>query len=292
MTLVMGILNVTEDSFSDGGSNPTTQIAVANAKAMVEAGADIIDVGGESTRPGAVRVDAAVEAARVTPVIAALAAEGIPTSVDTMRAATAAAALEAGATYVNDVSGGLADPDMLGVCARHGAPVILMHWNRGEAFGAEGRADHGEDIVEHVAAWLLERAEAAHAAGVQDVILDPGIGFAKSAEDNWALLGGMPRLQELGYPLLIGASRKRFLAALNPNTADEATAAVSALAAAGGAWAVRVHKVTPTRAAVDVAAKWRGNQPGSAHRTEIAGPPDTARPPEIAGQPEMRRTHG
>ncbi|HIW95805.1 MAG TPA: dihydropteroate synthase [Candidatus Corynebacterium gallistercoris] len=261
----MGILNVTEDSFSDGGSNPTTAIAVENAKAMVAAGADIIDVGGESTRPGAVRVDAGVEAARVAPVIAALAAEGIPTSVDTMRASTAEAALTAGATYVNDVSGGLADPDMLAVCADFRAPAILMHWNRGESFGAEGRADHGEDIVEHVAEWLAERAEAAHAAGVREVILDPGIGFAKSAEDNWALLGGMDRLTSQGYPLLIGASRKRFLAALNPNTVDEATAAVSTLAAAGGAWAVRVHKVAPSRAAVDVAAQW------TAHRRRAHG---------------------
>lgn len=261
----MGILNVTEDSFSDGGTNPDTPTAVANAEAMIAQGADIIDVGGESTRPGATRVDPEVEIARVVPVIQELHARGIPTSIDTMRAATARAAAAAGASYLNDVSGGLADPDMLPAAAETGLPIILMHWNNTTAkAGAEGYQDHGGDIVEHVTGWLRERAEAALATGVprHNIILDPGIGFAKGPEDNWRLLGATATLRDLGYPLLIGASRKRFLTALRPaadgkpgtpTSADDATAAVSAVSAAAGAWAVRVHNVAPSRAAVDVA---------------------------------------
>lgn len=266
-TQVMGILNVTEDSFSDGGANPTTDIAVRNALAMVRDGADLIDIGGESTRPGATRVDPTVERNRVVPVITELASQGISTSVDTMRAATAAAAAEAGVDYINDVSGGLADPDMLRVCAEADLPVILMHWNKGtkEGFaGAEGYHDHGEDIVAHVCDWLTRRVDAAIAAGVaeRNIILDPGIGFAKNPEENWKILGGLDRINDLGFPVLVGASRKRFLTALRPgpdgqpgapDTADDATAAVSALAASVGVWAVRVHNVAPTRAAVDVA---------------------------------------
>ncbi|CAI36432.1 dihydropteroate synthase [Corynebacterium jeikeium] len=265
-TLVMGILNVTEDSFSDGGAYPDTAAALAHAEAMVADGADIIDVGGESTRPGATRVASEV-AARVTPVIEELSRRGIATSIDTMRASTARAAWKAGVTYLNDVSGGLADPDMLPLAAESGLPIILMHWNKGNAAdfaGAEGYHDHGEDIVGHVIGWLEQRIEAAEAVGVtkKQIYLDPGIGFAKSPQENWQLLGATERLVQMGYPVLVGASRKRFLTALRPasdgnpgtpESADDATAATSALAAAVGAWAVRVHKVAPTRAAVDVA---------------------------------------
>lgn len=267
-TKVMGILNVTEDSFSDGGSNPDTATAVRHAQQMVDAGADIIDVGGESTRPGAQRVDPEVERGRVTPVIAELSARGITTSVDTMRAATALAAAEAGVDILNDVSGGLADKDMLPVAAETGLPICLMHWQTDRFEGAEGYADQsagtGVDVVTAVRDWLLRRVDAALAAGVKEenIILDPGIGFAKSPADNWQLLGAMSQLNELGFPVLIGASRKRFLTALrpasdgapgSPETADDATAAVSALAAQAGSWAVRVHNVAPSRAAVDVA---------------------------------------
>ena len=242
-TLVMGILNVTEDSFSDGGAYPDTEAALAHAEAMVADGADIIDVGGESTRPGATRVDPAVEAARVTPVIEELSRRGIATSIDTMRASTARAAWKAGVTYLNDVSGGLADPDMLPLAAESGLPIILMHWNKGKAAefaGAEGYHDHGEDIVGHVIHWLEKRIEAAEAAGVtkEQIYLDPGIGFAKTPRENWQLLGAMDRLVQLGYPVLVGASRKRFLTALRPasdgkpgtpESADDATAATLSL---------------------------------------------------------------
>jgi len=266
-TLVMGILNVTEDSFSDGGAYPDTAAALAHAEAMVADGADIIDVGGESTRPGATRVAPEVEAASITPVIEELSRRGIATSIDTMRASTARAAWKAGVTYLNDVSGGLSDPDMLPLAAEFGLPIILMHWNKGNAAdfaGAEGYHDHGEDIVGHVIRWLEQRIEAAEAVGVtkKQIYLDPGIGFAKTPQENWQLLGATDRLVQMGYPVLVGASRKRFLTALRPasdgkpgtpESADDATAATSALAAAVGAWAVRVHKVAPTRAAVDVA---------------------------------------
>lgn len=274
-TKVMGILNVTEDSFSDGGSNPDTSTAVRNARAMLAAGADIIDIGGESTRPGATRVSPETEVARVTPVVRELVTlaqdPSIPpftTSIDTMRASTARAALEAGATFINDVSGGLADPEMLSVCADYGCPVILMHWDKDwgstvAQVGAEGYRDHGTDIVTEVSNWLLARVEEAEKRGVdrKNIYLDPGIGFAKSPRDNWQLLQGLGRIIDLGFPVLVGASRKRFLTALRPGldgnpgtpeSADDATAAVTSLSAMAGAWAVRVHNVAPSRAAVDV----------------------------------------
>lgn len=275
-TLVMGILNVTEDSFSDGGVWNSTDRALAHAREMVAAGADIIDVGGESTRPGATRVDPDVERDRVVPVIAALHAEGVTTSVDTMRASTAAAAVAAGVDIVNDVSGGLADPDMYRVVAdgnrtrgpEHPVDYCLMHWRTDRFASAEGRADHGGDVVADVTGLLAELTDAALAAGVPAarLIMDPGIGFAKDADDNWALLhamGGYTRQwADAGYRTLVGASRKRFLTALRPGpdgapgtpgSADDATAAVTALAAAAGVWAVRVHDVPASRAAVDVA---------------------------------------
>lgn len=273
-TLVMGILNVTEDSFSDGGSNPDTETAVKNALRMIEQGADIIDIGGESTRPGATRVEAHHEEQRVVSVIAelrdhpAVSGNNILLSVDTMRASTARAAVEAGAHIINDVSGGLADEEMLEVAAQTGALLCLMHWKTPEGTpeftGAQGAADHGDDVVAHVQEWLQDRADEALAAGIapENLILDPGIGFAKTPEENWTLLGATKQFTGMGFPVLIGASRKRFLAALHPREdgqpsspreADEATAALSALSAQAGAWAVRVHDVAASRAAVDVA---------------------------------------
>lgn len=278
-TLVMGILNVTKDSFSDANLNPDTATAVANAVRMIERGADIIDIGGESTRPGATRVAPEWELQRVVEVVQqlvnhpAVVENDVLISVDTMRASTAEAAVEAGAQIINDVSGGLADEGMMDVAARVATPsgvsprLCLMHWNASEFAGAEGYQDHGNDIVAHVTDWLQARVDAALAAGVapENLIVDPGIGFAKSPQDNWQLLGATKRIAEMGFPVLVGASRKRFLTALRPgedgnpgtpDSADDATAAVSALAAQAGAWAVRVHNVAPTRAAVDVAYAW------------------------------------
>lgn len=266
-TLIMGILNVTPDSFSDGGRFADVGPAVEAGLRMVDEGADIIDIGGESTRPGAQRVTPEEELRRVEPVVRALADHGVPVSVDTMRASTARAALEAGAAMVNDVSGGRADPAMLPLCAEAGVPVCLMHWQRPDAAfaSAEGAADHGGDVVSHVLASLQELAHRAEQAGVRsgNIVVDPGIGFAKTAADNWRLLQATEQIAGLGYPVLYGVSRKRFLTALRPgddglpgapSTADDATAAVSALLAQAGAWAVRVHNVPPNRAAVDVAA--------------------------------------
>lgn len=266
-TTVMGILNVTEDSFSDGGKYLDPAAAVAHARELVRLGADIIDVGAESTRPGARRVPGDVEKQRVTPVIAALHAEGIRTSVDTMRAATAAAAAEAGVDLINDVSGGLADPDMYRVMAEAQLPVCLMHWRAERFESAAGSADHGGDVVRDVHRVLGELCDAAVAAGVDpaQITVDPGLGFAKTAEENWALLGALPEFIAGEFPVLVGASRKRFLTSIRagrgldhgPVDADPATAAVTALAAHLGAWCVRVHEVAPSRDAVDVAARWR-----------------------------------
>ena len=290
---IMGVVNVTADSFSDGGKFLDVDAAVTHAQTLVADGADIVDVGGESTRPGAHRVDESVETARVVPVIAALAAGGVTVSVDTMRAGVAAAAIEAGASYVNDVSGGRADADMARVVAGAGLPWILMHWrplterarNRSGApadgapgadgpYGPEdfthrpGQADAYRDVVGEVSGELLAQVDAAVTAGVDPdrLILDPGLGFAKSAEHNWDLLRGLPTLIGLGFPVLVGASRKRFLGSLlavdgedrPPSGRETATAAVSALAAAAGVWGVRVHDVAASRDAVAVAAAWTG----------------------------------
>ena len=263
--LVMGIVNVTEDSFSDGGRWNDPAVAVAHAKRLMADGADLIDVGGESTRPGAVRVAAEEELGRVVPVVRELAAAGIPVSVDTMRTAVAEAAIEAGAALINDVSGGLADPRMLDVCAAAEVPVCLVHW-RTERFGsASGRAEpSAAGIVAEVRDHLRGLAERALAKGIpaERIMLDPGLGFAKNADDNWALLHALPELVAEGYPVLVGASRKRFTATVvdgaprAPRDADDATAAISALSAAAGAWAVRVHEVAASRDAVHVAAAW------------------------------------
>ncbi|NGY59538.1 dihydropteroate synthase [Lentzea sp. NEAU-D13] len=257
----MGVLNVTPDSFSDGGRYLDRQDAVAHGVRMHERGADLIDVGGESTRPGAERVEPAEEIARIVPVIRSLVAAGVPVSVDTMRAAVASAALEAGASIVNDVSGGLADPEMAGVVAAAGVPYVLMHW-RGHSTEMDSLAQY-DDVVSDVRSELLERVETAMAAGVAEssIVLDPGLGFAKLGDHNWELLQRLDELVELGFPVLVGASRKRFLGTLldnrPPDGREDATAAVSALAAFNGAWGVRVHDVDRTLDAVAVAGAWR-----------------------------------
>lgn len=265
--LVMGIVNVTEDSFSDGGRFVEVDLALAHARQLVAEGADMIDVGGESTRPGAVRVDPETELNRVVPVIRALHEEGIHTSVDTMRASVAAASAEAGVSMINDVSGGLADPDMFAVMADAKIPVCLMHWRTVQFGDAAGNADHGGNVVADVHQTLDELVTRALAAGVDkdQIVLDPGLGFAKSREDNWALLNALPEFIGGEFPILVGASRKRFLAGVRrerglevtPVDADPATAAVTAVSAHMGAWGVRVHNVPVSRDAVDVAAHWR-----------------------------------
>lgn len=265
--VVMGVVNVTSDSFSDGGRYLDPELAIAHGVRLHAAGADIIDVGGESTRPGAVRIDAATEAARVTPVIRGLVAAGVPTSVDTMRAAVAAAAIEAGVSVVNDVSGGRADADMVRVVAAARVPWILMHWRAGADYRHTGPADHYDDVVAEVLAELTAQVDLAVAAGVDPsrLILDPGLGFAKNAEHNWALLGALPELVAHGLPVLIGASRKRFLGSLladeagprPPDGRETATAAISALAALHGAWGVRVHDVRASLDAIAVTDAWQ-----------------------------------
>lgn len=265
--LVMGIVNVTADSFSDGGKYLDESKAIEHALELVSQGADMIDVGAESTRPGATRVDAQLEAERVAPIIAALKEKGIPTSVDTMRASTALAAAEAGVSMINDVSGGLADPDMFAAMAQTNLPVCLMHWKT-EKFGdAAGAAQHPGGVVADVEATLKDLVEKAVAAGVAEdnIVLDPGLGFAKTATDNWQLLQALPTLIDSGYPVLVGASRKRFLTEVRAHrgmeassvAADPATAAVTALSAQLGAWGVRVHDVASSRDAVDVARAWK-----------------------------------
>jgi len=233
----MGVLNVTPDSFSDGGRYLELADAVAHGIAMHASGADLIDVGGESTRPGADRVEPSVESARVVPVIRALAAAGVPVSVDTTRARVAEDALVAGARIVNDVSGGLADPEMAKVVVAHDVPWILMHW-RGHSRQMNTLATY-TDVVAEVRAELCARVDAALAAGAspEALVLDPGLGFAKHAEHDWALLHNLPSLVELGFPVLVGASRKRFLGRLladpdgrprPPDGREDATAAISA----------------------------------------------------------------
>lgn len=263
--VVMGILNVTPDSFSDGGRWESPDAAIAHGRHLLAEGADIVDVGGESTRPGAARPDLAAELDRVLPVVDALAGAGAVVSIDTMRAEVAHAAVAAGASVVNDVSGGLADPAMLSTVADLGTPYVVMHW-RSHSDRMQDHASY-DDVVEDVRAELAARAEAALAAGVAEdrLILDPGLGFAKNADHNWALLAHLDRLLDLGLPVLVGASRKAFLGALAgrdgaPAPTDEreaATTATTALAAAGGVWGVRVHEVRPNLDAALVAARWR-----------------------------------
>lgn len=252
---VLGVLNVTPDSFSDGGRYRGVSDAVAHAVQMRADGADLIDVGGESTRPGAARIGPEVEAARVLPVIAALSAAGVPVSIDTYRASVAAAALEAGARVINDVTGGLGDPDMARVARDAGCPWILMHW-RGHSDVMATLATY-TDVVADVRRELCQRVDAALGAGVdaRQLILDPGLGFAKTAAHNWALLARLEVLVEVGLPVLVAASRKSFLGSLlvgadgTPRPVDQresATVAVTTIAGLGGAWGVRVHEVRPS----------------------------------------------
>ncbi|MEU6415100.1 dihydropteroate synthase [Microbispora sp. NPDC046933] len=263
--LVMGVVNVTPDSFSDGGQWFDVDVAIRHGLDLVAEGADIVDVGGESTRPGAARVSLEEELRRVEPVIRALDQEGVTVSVDTMRAEVAEVAVAAGAKLVNDVSGGLADPAMPRVVAATGVPYVVMHW-RGHSRDMDSRAIYG-DVVTEVAEELRKRVDSVLAEGVREeqIVLDPGLGFSKNAEHNWALLAGIGELNSLGRPLLIGASRKRFLGRLlagpdgEPRPfdgSDDATLAVTALAARAGAWCVRVHRVRPNADAVRVAAAW------------------------------------
>jgi dihydropteroate synthase len=251
----MGILNVTPDSFSDGGRWDDVDAAIARGLELRDEGAAIVDVGGESTRPGAVQVDPEEERERIIPVIAALAQEGVSVSVDTMHASTALAAVRAGAQLVNDVSGGLADVAMARVVAETEVHYVAMHWR-----GGADVASAFTDVVAEVRAELKARVAALVVAGVDPakIVLDPGLGFGKDAEHNWALLNHLDELASLGHGILVGASRKRFVGALLPEGApmedrDLPTAVLSALVARQGAWAVRVHDVRSTRLALDVA---------------------------------------
>lgn len=271
---LLGILNVTPDSFSDGGRWLSVDDAVEHGLTMTRSsgdgpasfGADLVDVGGESTRPGAARVDAAAEQGRVLPVVRALAAEGVRVSIDTMSAATAEAALDAGAVVVNDVSGGLADPAMLPLVAERGAVYIAMHW-RGHSAGMTELASYA-DVVADVRSELERRVDAARAAGVRDehLILDPGLGFAKDGGHDWALLAHLDAIVSLGLPVLVGHSRKRFLAPFAPagSTAaerDDVTALLSLAAVDRGAWGVRVHDVRSSARALALGARLQEELP-------------------------------
>lgn len=264
--LVMGVVNVTPDSFSDGGEWFEPSAAIKHGRELLAEGADLLDVGGESTRPRAVRPSQDEELRRVIPVVEALAADGAIISVDTMRSQVAELVLDAGATMINDVSGGLADPDMLPLIAERRAPYLCMHW-RGHSIDMQNRAEYA-DVVAEVIAELAGRLDALGAAGIDlnRVALDPGLGFAKNADHNWEILRRLREFAVLERPLLIGASRKTFLGRLladeqtgEPRPAvrrDDASVAVSALAAAAGAWCVRAHAVAPSVDAVRVAKRW------------------------------------
>ncbi|GGM95354.1 dihydropteroate synthase [Terrabacter tumescens] len=260
-TLVMGVVNVTPDSFSDGGQWFEQDAAIAHGREVVAAGADIVDVGGESTRPGAERPSVEEELRRVVPVVTALAADGAVVSVDTMRASVARAAVDAGASIVNDVSGGLADPEMVPWVASDRLPFIAMHW-RGHSTEMQSRAVY-DDVVEDVIRELAQRRDALLEGGIDEerLVLDPGLGFAKNADHNWALMADLPALHELDQPILLGASRKTFLGRLGrdeggaPRPApdrDVETTATSVMAAMAGLWCVRVHDVASTVRALSV----------------------------------------
>ena len=271
-TLIMGVVNVTPDSFSDGGRYVDPDDAVAHGLRLRAEGANLLDVGGESTRPGAERVAPRVERERVLPVVTALVEAGAMVSIDTMNASTALAAVEAGARIVNDVSGGLADPDLLAAVATTSADVVLGHW-RGPSADMYARAEYA-DVVRDVLRELAERVDAAAAAGIPParVIVDPGVGFGKKGAQNWDVLRALPRVAGLGHRVLVGTSRKRFLAealgadgsgndpSVTEARRDLATAVTSVLAAQAGAWAVRVHDVVATRDALRIADQWEGQE--------------------------------
>lgn len=250
-TLVMGILNVTPDSFADGGKHFDLASALTRAEQMIGEGVDIIDIGGESTRPGADRVSVAEELERVIPVVKEVVKLGIPISVDTMRSEVAQEAISLGVTYINDVSGGLADPKMPALISKNSVKYVVMHWRAHSAQMME-YAQY-KDVVVDVKSELLNRVDSAISAGVKDdqIIIDPGIGFSKEPAQNWELLRGIDQLHELGFPILIGASRKRFLGEhLPPAEREEASIAVTSFCAAQGVWAVRTHSVKPHKDAI------------------------------------------
>lgn len=261
MTLVMGVVNVTTDSFSDGGRYVDTDAAVAHGLELASQGAEIVDVGGESTRPGAQRVDAEDELARVVPVVRELAGRGVTVSVDTMRARVAEAAIAAGAAVINDVSGGLADADMLDVVASSGVDYVLMHWrSHSETMQSDTAYD---DVLADVVAELVVRRDAALRAGIpgERIVLDPGVGFSKTWDQNWDLLAGLERFEALGHRILVGVSRKRFLGELlggrEPLGRDAATAAISTWCALADVWAVRTHEVPSQLDAIRVGQRLR-----------------------------------
>ena len=256
--VIFGIVNVTPDSFSDGGQYESTDAAIERGIELSESGADVVDVGGESTRPGAERITPEQERKRVLPVVEELAARGIRVSVDTTRAEIARLSVEAGAEFINDVSGGLADEEMYRTVAATGAKYIAMHW-RGHSDTMQDNAVY-DNVVKDVRTELKSRIAELLVWGVEPdrIIVDPGIGFAKTSEHNWALLGHLDALVTLGCPVLVGVSRKRFLGELVPEdeSRDPATAIVSALAAQAGVWGLRVHDAVSTKAALDVWAAW------------------------------------
>jgi dihydropteroate synthase len=265
--LVMGVLNVTPDSFSDGGDFIRLEAALDHARVLQIAGADIIDIGGESTRPGASRVSLAEEQARVLPVIEAIVTQlGAKVSIDTMNAETARLAVAAGASIINDVSGGLADPGMFKVAADTGATIIISHW-RGFSDQMDTLATY-DDVAAEVAAELKLRVDAALAVGVKpaQIVVDPGLGFAKDMQQNWKLVARLEKLEELGYPILVGASRKRFIAGIiepeepaevSNERRDLATAVLTALLLQRKIWGVRVHNVLATSDAIKIVAALR-----------------------------------
>jgi len=265
-TLVMGVVNVTPDSFSDGGRWLDVDHAIAHGLDLVAAGADIVDVGGESTRPGAQRVDEDTELRRVLPVVEALARNGVVVSVDTMRASVAGRALDVGAAIVNDVSGGRADPEMIPVVAGTDAPVVLMHWRHHSAHMQEHTSY--DDLVADVITELTEQVDTAVAAGIaaERIVIDPGLGFSKTGEQNWTILAHLDAFNALGHRVLVAASRKGFLGDLlavdgRPRPVDrrdDATAAITTLCAEAGIWAVRVHDAASSADAVRVVARLRG----------------------------------
>nr|BBX80232.1 dihydropteroate synthase [Mycobacterium florentinum] len=263
---VVGVVNVTDDSFSDGGRYLSVDNAVAHGLALAADGAAIVDVGGESTRPGATRIDPRVESSRVVPVVKELAAQGVTVSIDTMHADVARAALQSGARIVNDVSGGRADPAMAPLVAEAGVRWVLMHW-RSVSSDRPHEAPHYRDVVAEVRSELLASVDDAVHAGVDPakLVIDPGLGFAKTGQHNWALLHSLPELVATGVPVLLGASRKRFLGTLlagsdgsprPPDGRETATAVISALAALYGAWGVRVHDVRASVDALKVVGAW------------------------------------
>jgi dihydropteroate synthase len=265
--VIIGVLNVTPDSFSDGGKFNKVDAAIEHAVELRTAGADFIDVGGESTRPGAKRLDPAKEQKRVMPVLKELIDLGVPVSIDTMNSATALAAVEAGVLVVNDVSGGLADPEVYRTVAETGVHYIASHW-RGPSEAMDDNTDY-VDVVAEVRDALKARIAELLVWGISPdkIVLDPGLGFGKTSQHNWAILKALPELETIGYPLMIGASRKRFLAPFAEDDTpaserDFATAVISALAAQSGVWGVRVHDVAATATALDIWSAWHSGGTG------------------------------